>query len=309
MRTEEFAHPPTEAEARAAFVARAAGAAADAGVLLDRATALLPSVVDGGSGGSGRDEDRLEAALAGLAAHAATRHSTVGGRPVTARWGLDLVTGALRQVPAGQLAIPGDQDTARPPGHPPVGVAAGLTWVYALEAGLTQHCEALLARRLADPGTRVPRVCVAGTCDGRCVSGLCASGVTGPARQLYEAGEPVAHDLSGLLSLQACAIRVGRRPDTVVAIGATWAAAVRGAVERTLRSLPPHARGPHTLPAIRPEQELPSPAGRPTAPVRWTRPLDALRAQGLSPVAVLLDQDPRVTEVLPYLVHVVLLCG
>ncbi|MGY5048214.1 hypothetical protein ACWDE0_21680 [Streptomyces sp. 900105755] len=43
--------------------------------------------------------------------------------------------------------------------------------------------------------------------------------------------------------------------------------------------------------------------------MHWSRPLDALRAQGRTPVAVLLDQDPRVNEVLPNLVHVVLLDG
>ncbi|MFD3587649.1 hypothetical protein [Streptomyces sp. NPDC058683] len=305
MTTEEFTHPPTEEEARAAFVSRAAGAAADAGELIDRAAALLPSAVTGDRARTGGDEEDLNSLLAALAGHLAGRSCLGAVPPRSTVWGLDLDTGVLRRVPAERLAV-----TADPPGHPAVGVAAGLTWVGALEAGMTAHCEALLARRLAEPGTRVPRLCPAGLCDGRCSGDDCARGATGPSRQLYAAGEPVAHDLSGLLSLPGCAMRVDPRPDTVVATGATRAEAVRRATARALRALTAAAdRGPRPLPAIGPDQELPSPGAGPSAPVHWSRPLDALRAQGLTPVAVLLDQDPRVNEVLPYLVHVVLLDG
>ncbi|MFD4506431.1 hypothetical protein [Streptomyces sp. NPDC058457] len=306
MTTEEFTHPPTEEEARAAFVSRAAGPAADAGELIDRAAALLPPAVTGGRAArTGGDEEDLSAVLAALAGHLAGRSRLGAVAPRSAVWGLDLDTGVLLRVPAGRLAVPAGR-----PGHPPMGVAAGLTWVSALEAGMTAHCEALLARLLAEPGTRVPRLCLAGLCDGRCSPDDCAKSATGAARRLYAAGEPVAHDLSGLLSLPGCAIRVGSRPDTVVATGASRAEAVRRAIARALRALTAAADpGPRTLPAIGPDQELPPPGAGPSSPVHWSRPLDALRAQGLTPVAVLLDQDPRVNEVLPYLVHVVLLDG
>ncbi|WP_089102476.1 hypothetical protein [Streptomyces hyaluromycini] len=306
MTTEEFTHPPTEKEARAAFVSRAAGAAADAGELIDRAAALLPSAVTGDRAPrTVGDEEDLNTLLAALAGHLAGRSCLGTVPPRSTVWGLDLDTGVLRRVPAERLAVP-----AGPPGHPPVGVAAGLTWVGALEAGMTAHCEALLARRLAEPGTRVPRLCLAGLCDGRCSANDCAKRATAASQPLYAAGEPVAHDLSGLLSLPGCAVRVGPRPDTVVATGATRAEAVRRATARALRALTAaEDRGPRPLPAIGPDQELPPPGAEPSARVHWSRPLDALRAQGRTPVAVLLDQDPRVNEVLPYLVHVVLLDG
>ncbi|MFD4600322.1 hypothetical protein ACFWPQ_20115 [Streptomyces sp. NPDC058464] len=305
MTSEEFTHPPTEEEARAAFVSREAGPAVDAGELADRAAALLSSAATGDRAArTGGDEEDLNTLLAALAGHLAGRSRLGAIAPRSAVWGLDLDTGVLRRVPAGRPAV-----TADPPGHPPVGVAAGLTWVSALETGMTAHCEALLARLLAEPGTRVPRLCLAGLCDGRCSPGDCAKSATGAARRLYAAGEPVAHDLSGLLSLPGCAIRVGPRPDTVVATGATRAEAVRRATARALRALTAADPGPRTLPAIGPDQELPPPGAGPSHPVHWSRPLDALRAQGLTPVAVLLDQDPRVNEVLPYLVHVVLLDG
>ncbi|MEV7323909.1 hypothetical protein AB0N52_27845, partial [Streptomyces sp. NPDC093970] len=199
---------------------------------------------------------------------------------------------------------------AGPSGHAPTGVAAGLTWVGALEAGMTAHCEALLARRLAEPGTRVPRLCPADRCEGPCVTDACEKGATGAARHLYAAGGPVAHDLSALLSLPACAIRLDPGPDTVLATGTTRAEALRRATARALRALTVTAGpGPRVLPPITRDRELPPAAPGPSAPVHWSRPLDALRAQGFTPVAVLLDQDPRVNEVLPYLVHIVLLDG
>ncbi|MFK0158086.1 hypothetical protein ACIQVL_20485 [Streptomyces sp. NPDC090499] len=301
MTTEEFTHPPTEEEARAAFVSRAAGAAADAGELIDRAAALLPPAVTGDRARTGGEED-LDTLLAALAGQLAGRSRLGTVPPQSTAWGLDLDTGVLRRVPAERLAVPAD-----PAGNPAVGVAAGLTWVGALEAGMTAHCEALLARRLAEPGTRVPRLCAAGRCDGRCAANDCARIATGASRPLYAAGEPVAHDLSGLLSLPGCAIRLDPRPDTVVATGATRAEALRRATARALAAAA--GRGPRPLPAIGPDRELPPPGAGPSAPVHWSRPLDALRAQGRTPVAVLLDQDPRVNEVLPYLVHVVLLDG
>ncbi|MGW0754683.1 hypothetical protein [Streptomyces sp. NPDC002587] len=294
MSTEELTAASTEAEARAAFLSRAGGPALGARTLLDRAAELLPGVVDAASD--------VETALSELSAHAAIRPASAASATPAApaapvAWGLDLVTGALRRVPV-------------PASGSPLGVAAGLTWVSALESGLAQHCEALLARRLGAPGTRVPRLFLAG--EGPAVPGALL-------RALDAEDEPVAHDLSDLLSLPACAVGLAPRTepapdrgpaperDTVVATGSTLAVAARTAVERALSRRRARAAGrplPHAFPAIGRERETDAPRLPPSA--QWSHPLDALHSQGHSPVAVLLDHDPRVSEVLPYLVRIVL---
>ncbi|MFE9632779.1 hypothetical protein [Streptomyces sp. NPDC006463] len=292
MSTEELTAASTEAEARAAFLSRVGGPALGARTVLDRAAELLPGVVDAASD--------VETALTELAARAAIR--PVPAAPAAAgAWGLDLATGALRRVPV-------------PASGSPVGVAAGLTWVSALESGLAQHCEALLARRLGAPGTRVPRLSLAG--QGHAVPDALL-------RALQAEDEHVAHDLSGLLSLPACAVALAPRMqpepepepdrgpdperDTVVATGATLAEAARTAVERALSRRRARAAGrpvPHPFPAIGREQETDAP--RPLPCAQWSHPLDALHSQGHSPVAVLLDHDAGVGEALPYLVRIVL---
>lgn len=146
---------------------------------------------------------------------------------------------------------------------------------------------------------------------------------------LQAEGVPVAHDLTGLLSLPACALTLvpytdptqpvpdpAPDPLTVVATGATLAEAVRTASERALSRSRARAAGrlvPYEFPAISREQE--SDAPRPQSCTPWSHPLDALRAHGHSPVAVPLDnlddlnhldhQAPGSGE-LPYLVRIVL---
>ncbi|MFI5979422.1 hypothetical protein ACIBEA_00955 [Streptomyces sp. NPDC051555] len=279
----------TEAEARAAFLSRAGGPAVGARTVLERAPELLPGVVDAAT-------TDIEAVLGHLAARAATHPAAAGpaGSAEPTAWGLDLATGGLRRV---RVAGSGS----------PVGVAAGLTWVGALEEGLAQHCAALLARRLEAPGTRVPRLRLGG------------GGVEVPRallRDVHAEGEPVAHDLTELLSLPACAVALAPRPggdgregecETVIATGATLAEAARGAVERALSRRRAHEAGrpvPRAFPAVGRERESDAPGPAPCA--QWSRPLDALHSEGHSPVAVLLDHDARVNEVLPYLVRIVL---
>ncbi|MET9701218.1 hypothetical protein ABZY31_30480 [Streptomyces sp. NPDC006529] len=294
----------TEAEARAAFLSRAGGPALGARAVLERAARLLPGAVDATSD--------VETALTELAARAARRPAAVDPAPVEpvaatpvpatpASWGLELATGALRRVPV-------------PASASPVGIAAGLTWVGALETGLAQHCEALLARCLGTSGTRVPRLDLAG-------EGLAVPDALLWA--LYTEGEPVAHDLTGLLSLPACAVALaprtdgapspgGRAPgagetDTAIATGATLAEAARTAAERALARRRARASGrpvPPAVPAIGRELECDPP--RPLPRAQWSHPLDALRSQGHDPVAVLLDHEAPVSEVLPYLVRIVL---
>lgn len=324
----------TEAQARAAFLGRLDGAAIDAEVLFERAAAVTDartgllgrteerqadvgplvhwecrtivadpfgarpaSMPDAVVTGHGRDRDtaRLTALLTALAGYGSLagygRVATSPGTRNTDVWGLDLVTGALRRIPARDVHLaPGRGKMYRPP----VGAAAGLTWVHALETGLAQHCEELLARRLADPGTRVPRL------------SLPVDEATGAADPLYllrSVGEPVAHDLSALLSVPACAIRLGSR--TVLAVGVTHAEAMRTAAERAVLAPQLAAR---TVPAITPGQERPAPFFPGTRTVLGrARFIEALRAQGRTPVAVLLDQDPQAVAVIPYLVQVILI--
>ncbi len=144
----------TQAEARAAFMQRISGEAVDAGQLLARAdgvaradTGLLGAVLGAvaGRGGPGADEDRTAAVLTALAAYGALaahrpRSPSAERSPV---WGLDLATGSLRRIPREDAF--GAPPPPRPPFRPPVGAAAGLTWISAVESGLAQHCEALLA--------------------------------------------------------------------------------------------------------------------------------------------------------------------
>ncbi|MCX5230191.1 hypothetical protein [Streptomyces sp. NBC_00233] len=325
----------TETGARVAFLGRIGGAAVEPARLLERIDAVadartgllgpVPEATPGPTGlwgcavavpdpfaplpadapgvtvwGHGRDarSARLAALLDALAAYGtlAAAPDARSGRKV---WGLDLVTDRLRRVPAAE-AYP-----ASAPGTPyrlPTGAAAGLTWAAAVEAALTGHCEALVIHRLAQPGVRVPR--------------LALPDHGGPAalRALRAEGEPVAHDLSALLSVPACAIRLG--DDTVVAVAATRSEALAAAAERALlareKGFPPTGPGPvvPTVPSVTPDREA---AGRPL-PVEDGASgraglVEVLRARGRTPVAVLLDHDPQAVSLLPYLVHVALLDG
>ncbi|MDH6113607.1 hypothetical protein P3T36_005230 [Kitasatospora sp. MAP12-15] len=211
----------TQAQARAAFLQRIGGEAVDAGQFLARAdgvaqchTGLLGAVLGAVAvrGGQGPGEDRTDAVLAALAAYGAL----AAHRPAPASlseerswvWGLDLATGSLRRIPREDAF--GAPPLPRPPFRPPVGAAAGLTWISAVETGVAQHCEALLAQT-----------------------------------------------------------------SRVAAIG----------VGQELRPAAPRA---------------------PLGPPHRARPVQALRAHGRAPVAVLLDHDPQAVAVLPYLVQIVL---
>ncbi|MFG3282180.1 hypothetical protein [Streptomyces sp. NPDC048111] len=280
MTREEFRRIPTEAEVRAAFVAVVGGAAADPEQALVRAAAE-PALAGVPAGTA--DLDPFLSALAARAAAGLGR-----GAP----WGMDLVTGELRRIPA--HAVPAADGRAA--GLAPVGAAAGFTWLSAVEEGLAQQCESLIAERLAADGVRVPRLDLRPGCAGSCHPADCAACAVAPLRT---PGHPVVHDLSELLSLPACALRPAPHGPTFIAVAGGRAAAVHRAAERALRG------GCRSVPAVRPDQECPARASR-AASVQWTRPFDALRAGGWSPAAVLLDHDPRMVAVLPYLVHVVL---
>ncbi|MET9362470.1 hypothetical protein ABZX93_16345 [Streptomyces sp. NPDC006632] len=276
MTSEEPRRIPTEAEARAAFVAVVGGAAADP----ERVRAL--AAADPALAGTTADMDSLLDALAARAA---------AGRGPGARWGMDLVTGELRRVHAPD--VPATGGTAA---GPPVGAAAGFTWLSAVEEGLAQQCESVIAERLTAPGLRIPRLDLRPACSGSCHPADCESCAVAPLRA---SGTLVVHDVSELLSLPACALRLAPGRETVIATAAVRSAAVHRAVDRALRGRL------RAVPAVRPDQECPPSASR-TAPVQWSRPFDALRAGGWSPAAVLLDHDPGAVAGRPYLVQVVL---
>ncbi|MFF5920301.1 hypothetical protein ACFY8C_18460 [Streptomyces flavochromogenes] len=325
----------TETGARVAFLGRIGGAAVEPARLLERIDAVadartgllgpVPEATPGPTGlwgcavavpdpfgplpadapgvtvrGHGRDAPsaRLAALLDALAAYGtlAAAADARGGREV---WGLDLVTDRLRRVPAAEAypaPVPGTSYRL------PTGAAAGLTWAAAVEAALTGHCEALVIHRLDQPGVRVPRLA------------LPDHGGPDALRVLRAAGEPVAHDLSALLSVPACAIRLG--DDTVVGVAATRSEALAAAAERALlareKGVARTGAAPFvpTVPSVTPDREA---AGRPL-PVEDGAPgraglVEVLRARGRTPVAVLLDHDPQAVRLLPYLVHVALLDG
>ncbi|BAJ31592.1 MULTISPECIES: hypothetical protein [Kitasatospora] len=146
----------TQAQARAAFLRRIGGEAVDAGQFLARADGvardhpgLLGAVLGSVAADSGQHpgEDRTAAVLTALAAYGALAAHRPA-RPSEEQpsvWALDLATGSLRRIPRADAF--GTPPPPRPPFRPPVGAAAGLTWISAVETGLAQHCEALLAQQ------------------------------------------------------------------------------------------------------------------------------------------------------------------
>ncbi len=124
-----------------------------------------------------------------------------------------------------------------------------------------------------------------------------------------------ARDLTGVLGVPACALRIGRH--AVVAAAPTSAQARSDALRQALLAWQSTVEGqPDCAPATVPVAWLTS-AGEGGAPASclpvdpglpdWSRMATALCADGWTPVAVPLDHDPQATRLLPYLVQVVLL--
>ncbi|WP_157878965.1 hypothetical protein [Streptomyces sp. CT34] len=207
-------------------------------------------------------------------------------------WGLDLLSGQPRAVPAPRA------DT-RVPYRAAVGAAAGLSWSDAVAAGLRAHCESLLAERAGaeplDAGALVREV------DDE------------PARQLLRlleaAGQSVEiTDLGGVLGIPGYGCRSGGRA-MVTTCAASAAEAVRDGLERTLLAWQTRTEGqglgeplvcrwPVGLTDPQPGSPLDDPRCRTLA--------EALRRTGRTPVAVPLGGDGQVAELLPYVVQVVL---
>ncbi|MFJ7244978.1 hypothetical protein ACIQWA_10035 [Kitasatospora sp. NPDC098652] len=247
--------------------------------------------------GSGleRDEARVGAVLAGLAAYAADATS---GRAAdegrTTLQGVDLADG--RTVPVAlSTAFPD-----RTAGQRPHGTAGGRSPEEARWLGLADQVEALLAE--APGGAR------AGT-TALDPADFAADPRTGHLlRLLGTVGEPALYDLTAATGVPACATRLGG--DTVAAAGRDLAEAVARSAERALLAWQSRTED---QPGYRPEPVppigVPEPAARPAAVAADLAALAvALRTTtGLRAVAVPLDLDPQATAVLPDLTRVVLL--
>ncbi|MEU8889915.1 hypothetical protein [Streptomyces sp. NPDC048442] len=248
----------------------------------DRPGAPQPSMVLGH--GLDRDEARLRALLAGLAAYAALVVARPGPDDGLV-WGQDLVTGDLVQVPAPRTRA---------------GTAAGLSWAEAVLTGLYQQVERHVEQHAGRHKAHRP-------------AGPLAAGAG--ERQPHERGErllgllhtiaaPGLRDLTELFGIPVCEVRIG--PDTGLAAGPSWATARAAAAERALLAWQFRtAVGPGGSAA--PELSTGAPTRPvPPGPQPWQPLAVALHARGLHAVAVPLDQDAQATALLPYLVQVVM---
>jgi hypothetical protein len=271
-------------------------------------TGAPPPVVTGH--GLGRGNARVSALLEAFAVYGSLavdrRRFTRGGvdSGADAVWGLELSTGLPRMVPS-VAAFP-VLDRVAVPYRPPVGAAAGLSWHDAVSAALRQHCELLVAQRLA--ATELP--CPAleeGWWEGE-------ERVSRLLRLLAAARQPVEiHDLGGLHGVPACAVLVNG-VTVAIACGTTMTDAVSTGLKRALlhwqaRNENQADYAPPTVPQLARRLRAPAvPHWLSDEDTGTTSPLDALRAAGYSPVVVPLDHDREATNVLPYVVQVVL-CG
>ncbi|MFI9366023.1 hypothetical protein ACIG5E_33980 [Kitasatospora sp. NPDC053057] len=257
--------------------------------------------------GSGleRDEARLTAVLAGLAAYAADaaacRTADEGRAAVE---GVDLADGRTVLIPA-SAAFPD-----RVPGTRPRGAAGGRSPEEAHWHGLADQVEALLAL----PSHPAGRITALDPAD------FAADPRTGHLLRLLETlGEPALYDLTTVTGVPACATRLGPAgqdlsAETVAAAGRDLAEAVARSAERAVLAWQSKAEGqpayrPETVPGITALAPVAATADRADAPgTDLTALAAALRATtGLRAVAVPLDRDPLATAVLPDLTRVVLL--
>lgn len=256
--------------------------------------------------GFGLQAARCQAALRALARYAAL---AIDPRRLV---GAGAVWGQVLAEPAGPRLVPAAVAFPTLAGHPPgvgfTGVAGGFDWSEALAAGLLADCRRFALAALARASRRYPPVDLDAVpldrTGQRCRAILAA------------AGEPLAvYDLTGLtgeLGVPAYGFCLG---GTTVAYqtGLTPGAAVRDGLLRVLRWLQARIHDqPGYAPA--PVPELPErlrgriadpPPDRPAVDIATVA--GRMRAQGRLPVAVPLDHDPAVTELVPYLVRVVIL--
>jgi hypothetical protein len=221
-----------------------------------------------------------------------------------AAWGHEVDdTDRLRVVPAAS-AFP---VLADPSPDPPVGVGAGYDWAAAVTAGLASHARTLAMSGVERTATPYPPV------DLATVSGLDESGER-CRRLLAGLGQlPECYDLTGPLGVPAFAFCQGTATVAVTA-GGTAGAALGDGLRCTLLAVQARV---HDQPGYAPQAGPPLPARlrgttprRPDpAPVTPEQVAARLRDTGRVAVAVPLDHDPGLAEILPYLVQVVIVDG
>lgn len=239
----------------------------------------LPPTVHGW--GVDRQTARLRAVLAALAAYGTL---TIPSEPEDV-WGIDLVTGAPRRVPAA-VAFPA-LDGATSPYRAPVGAAAAVTWQDAVAAGLRDHCKVILGDVDRTDHTAAD------------LAGLVAEAEDDRVTELHgllrAIGLEVAvEDLSDRLRLPAYSLRVGA-DDHVITCAATIGDALHDGLERVLLRWQAGLRPRGTYQPL-----------RPTEGSGVTEFVDALRRHGQVPVVVPIARDPVARELLPHVVQVVL---
>jgi hypothetical protein len=224
---------------------------------------------------------------------------------------------AVRRVPAG-LAFPRLASANRPAANRPealAGLAAGFDWGEAVRDGLLGCCRQLTL-------DAVRRVAAGHAAPGHATNGYPAVDLD-PVR-LEPEGErsrallaaidehPEVYDITGPLGVPTYAFCLG--PDTVAATtGHSPASALSAGLVQALRAVQARVHGqPAVAPPAGPELP-PHVRGRILTTVDETAAVwgvaalaDRLRDIGRVAVAVPLDHDPRLAELMPYLVHVVL---
>jgi hypothetical protein len=237
---------------------------------------------------TGWGHDRPTARLRALLAALATYGSLSTGEDPEQQWGLDLVIGALRPVPAA-VVYPARREV---PYRAPIGAAAGRCWSDAIAAGLRAHCEALLTGR-RDGGTQFD------------ADGITDEHASYLLRLLHAAGQHVSvTDLSGVLGLPAFACHPDPAAHPVLTCAATQTEALRDGLERTVLRW---QAGDEGLPVTRWSVEVDEPrSGGPGDDPRCRILTNALHRAGQVPLAVPLTPDREARTVLPYVVQVVL---
>ncbi|MGW2954904.1 hypothetical protein [Streptomyces eurythermus] len=237
-------------------------------------------------------EARRAAALRGIAAYAARFTDSRRVNADGTVWGWDVADGCARRVPTSVASGLGP------------GVAARLGWDDAVTDGLAQHCVRLAVADVAGEVQAAGPVGLDLACaslDARAKSLLGLLRAAGGAVRVADVG--------GALGVPVLAWWQGGR-----AVAATCGPdAVVDGLERVLLDrqavitdepayAPPTVAGLGSPPGEGAAAGAPWPAA--PGPERM---VDRLRARGLRPVAVPLDHDPAVHEVLPSLLRVVVL--
>lgn len=219
-------------------------------------------------------------------------------------WAHDLSSGEPRLVPA-LVAFPALAKPSPPPAvsRPPIGpgVAAAHSWDEAVQAGLAGLCTGIVAGLAA------------GSTERFAVVDLSSEALSAKATRYRDllalAGSPATvRDLSAVLGVPAFAAECGGRTVAYQA-GRERAAALEACLHTALLHCQSRISdqldyAPLAVPQLPPSDEVtPRPSLAP--PVGEADLVGALRARGRCPVAVVLDHDPSVSAVLPFLVNVV----